>query len=67
MEDRAVPGHWEGDLICGAMHSYIATVVERQSRDTILICVESRNTEHAVDALSRQMGKVPALLQQSLT
>lgn len=67
VEDRAVPGHWEGDLICGAKNSYIATVVERQTRFTILVRVESKNTEHVVAALSKQMSKLPDLLQQSLT
>ena len=67
IEDRAVPGHWEGDLICGSKNSYIATVVERQSRFTILVKVDGKNTEAVVSALSRQMGKLPDLLKQSLT
>jgi IS30 family transposase len=67
VEDRAVPGHWEGDLICGSKNSYIATIVERQTRFTILVKVESKNTEHVVGALSTQMSKLPELLQQSLT
>jgi IS30 family transposase len=67
VEDRAVPGHWEGALICGAKKSDIATVVERQTRFTILVRVENKNTEHVVDALIKQMSKLPALLQQSLT
>lgn len=61
------PGALQGDLIYGAKSSYIATVVERQTRFTILVRVESKNTEHVVDALSKQMGKLPTLLQQSLT
>jgi IS30 family transposase len=67
VDDRAVPGHWEGDLICGSRNSYIATVVERQTRFTILVKVESKNTDHVVSALSKQMSKLPELLQQSLT
>lgn len=67
IEDRAVPGHWEGDLICGSKNSYIATVVERQSRFTVLIKVENKETMHVVSALSKQMRKVPELLRQSLT
>jgi IS30 family transposase len=67
VEDRAIPGHWEGDLICGSRNSYIATVVERQTRFTILVKVESKNTDHVVAALSKQMSKLPELLQQSLT
>src|SRR5690606_2261700 len=50
VEDRAGPGHWEGDLIYGAKNSYIATVVERQTRFTVLVRVESKNTEHVVSA-----------------
>jgi len=67
IEDRVVPGHWEGDLICGSKNSYIATVVERQSRFTILVKVEGKKTECVVSALSRQMAKLPDLLRQSLT
>jgi IS30 family transposase len=67
IEDRAVPGHWEGDLIYGAKNSYIATVVERQTRFTVLVKVESKNTADVVNALSTQMKKLPDLLLQSLT
>ncbi|MBL4750107.1 MAG: IS30 family transposase [Amylibacter sp.] len=67
VEDRAIPGHWEGDLICGSRNSYIATVVERKSRFTILVKVEGKKTEGLVSALSRQMAKLPELLKQSLT
>jgi len=67
VEDRAIPGHWEGDLICGSRNSYIATVVERQSRFTMLVKVDGKNTNTVVSALSRQMGKLPDLLRQSLT
>ena len=67
VEDRAVPGHWEGDLICGTRNSYIATVVERQSRFTILVKVEGKTTQAVVSALSYQMNKLPNLLKQSLT
>jgi len=67
IEDRAVPGHWEGDLILGSNNSQIATLVERQTRYTVLIKVKSKKTDDVVLALSRQMKKLPALLQQSLT
>jgi IS30 family transposase len=67
IEDRTVPGHWEGDLIFGARNSYIATVVERQTRFTVLVRVESKNTDHVVCALAEQMSRLPELLQQSLT
>ena len=67
VEDRAIPRHCEGDLICGSKNSYIATVDERQSRFTILVKVDGKKTEGVVSALSRQMVKLPALLKQSLT
>jgi len=67
VEDRAVPGHWEGDLICGSKNSYIATLVERQSRFTILVKVNGKETKQVVSALTKQMRKLPQLLQQSLT
>ena len=50
IEDRAVPGHWEGDLIIGANNSAIATVVERQSRFTVLCRVKSRKASSVVSA-----------------
>jgi IS30 family transposase len=62
VEDRAVPGHWEGDLLSGAKNSYIATLVERHSRFTMLVKVPGKDTEAVVRALSRQVGKLPAAL-----
>lgn len=47
--------YWEGDLICGAENSYIATVVERQTRFTVLVKVDSKETKSVVSALTRQM------------
>jgi IS30 family transposase len=67
IEDRAVPGHWEGDLIRGSENSHIATVVERQTRFTVLVKVDGKDTKTVVSALSEQMSKLPDLLQQSLT
>ena len=66
-EDRAVPGHWEGDLLAGAKNSYIATLVERHSRFAMLIKVPSKDTEVVVAALSRHVRKLPATLRRSLT
>jgi IS30 family transposase len=66
-EDRAVPGHWEGDLLSGAKNSYIATLVERHSRFAMLIKVRSKETEVVVAALSRHVRKLPATLKRSLT
>jgi IS30 family transposase len=66
-EDRAIPGHWEGDLLSGAKNSYIATLVERHSRFAMLIKVPSKETEAVVAALSRQVRKLPDTLKRSLT
>jgi IS30 family transposase len=67
VEDRAIPGHWEGDLLSGAKNSYIATLVERHSRFAMLIKVPSKDTEVVVAALSRHVRKLPATLKRSLT
>jgi IS30 family transposase len=67
IEDRAVPGHWEGDLLSGSKNSYIATLVERHSRFAMLIKVSSKDTEVVVAALSQQVRKLPATLRRSLT
>jgi IS30 family transposase len=66
-EDRAVPGHWEGDLLLGSKSSQIATLVERQSRFCTLIKVPSRDTDDVVAALARHIRKLPAELRRSLT
>jgi IS30 family transposase len=67
IEDRAAPGHWEGDLIAGFADSYIATLVERLSRFTMLVKVNGKDTNTVVSALSKQVRKLPAQLRQSLT
>jgi IS30 family transposase len=66
-EDRAVPGHWEGDLLVGSKHSYVVTLVERHARFLMLIKVPNRDTAVVVAALSRQIRKLPATLRRSLT
>jgi IS30 family transposase len=66
-EDRALPGHWEGDLITGSKNSHIATLVERRSRFTILVKVKGKDTANVVSALVKQVRKLPAKLRQSLT
>ncbi len=66
VEDRAIPGHWEGDLISGSKNSHIVTLVERQSRFTALIKVPSRDTDTVVSALTRHVRKLPASLRRSL-
>jgi IS30 family transposase len=67
VEDRAVPGHWEGDLLSGANNTHIATLVERHSRFTMLIKVPNKNTATVVAALSKRIGKLPQELRRSLT
>ncbi len=67
MEDRAVPGHWEGDLIAGSRNSYIATLVERHTRYVMLVKVQNKDTESVVSALIKQAHKLPWELYQSLT
>ena len=67
VEDRAVPGHWEGDLLSGAKNSYIATLVERHSRFAMLVKVPGKDTEAVVQALSHHVRKLPATLRRSLT
>jgi IS30 family transposase len=66
-EDRAIPGHWEGDLLAGGKNSYIATLVERHSRFLMLIKVPSKDTAVVVAALSKRVRKLPATLRRSLT
>ena len=67
VEDRAVPGHWEGDLMFGAHNSQIATLVERQTRYVMLAKVASKDTETVVDALIKTTRKLPQELNKSLT
>ena len=67
VEDRAVPGHWEGDLLCGTKDSQIATLVERHTRYVMLVRVPSKDTETVVKALIKQAHKLPRELYKSLT
>ena len=67
VEDRAIPGHWEGDLLSGSRNSHIATLVERHSRFTMLVKVPSKDTTTVVAALSKHVRKLPATLRRSLT
>src|SRR5579871_1622431 len=66
-EDRAVPGHWEGDLFFGRHNSQIATLVERQTRYLMLVKVSCKDTETEIDALIKQAHKLPRELYKSLT
>ena len=67
VEDRAVPGHWEGDLLFGSKNSQIATLVERQTRYVMLVKVAGKDTETVIDALIKNARKLPDQLYQSLT
>ena len=67
VEDRAVPGHWEGDLLRGARNSHVITLVERHSRFCMLMKVTSKDTAMVVAALSQHVLKLPATLRRSLT
>lgn len=67
VEDRAIPGHWEGDLIAGRGNTHIATLVERHSRFTMLVKVTGKDTKTVVTALSTHVRKLPNQLRQSLT
>jgi IS30 family transposase len=67
IEDRAVPGHWEGDLLSGTNNSHMATLVERHSRFAMLIKVQGKDTASVVSALSKQVRKLPLQLRRSLT
>ncbi len=67
VEDRAVPGHWEGDLISGTNNSHIATLVERRTRYVMLAKLNGKDTETVINALIRQAHKLPKELYKSLT
>ena len=67
VEDRAVPGHWEGDLLSGSKNSYIATLVERHTRYVMLAKVANKDTQTVIAALIKQAKKLPNELYKSLT
>lgn len=67
VEDRAIPGHWEGDLITGSGNSHIATLVERKSRFTKLVKVQGKDAVSVETALVREVQKLPQALMSSLT
>src|SRR5690349_6612471 len=66
-EDRAVPGHWEGDLLVGSKHTKIATLVERRTRYVMLVKMPADDSKSIVDALARTVQKLPTELRRSLT
>ncbi|WP_433989734.1 IS30 family transposase ISCfr4 (plasmid) [Pseudoseohaeicola sp. NH-UV-7] len=67
VEDRAVPGHWEGDLIAGSGNSFIATLVERHTRFVMLAKVSNKDSHSVIQALIKQSRKLPKELYRSLT
>ncbi|CUH46538.1 IS30 family transposase [Ruegeria atlantica] len=67
VEDRAIPGHWEGDLIAGSKNSFIATLVERRTRYVMLVKVGGKETQTVVAALTAQIQHLPRELRQTLT
>src|SRR6516165_6474339 len=67
IEDRAVPGHWEGDLLTGAHGTHIATLVERNPRFTMLVKIPRKDTTTVVAALAKHISKLPEELRRSLT
>jgi len=67
IEDRAIPGHWEGDLLAGKSNSHIATLVERQSRFVMLVRLPGKDTSNVVRALTRRVRALPQGLMSSLT
>jgi IS30 family transposase len=67
VNDRAIPGHWEGDLITGSKNTHMATLVERHSRFTMLVQISGKDTTSVVAALIQQVRRLPAVLRRSLT
>jgi len=67
VEDRAVPGHWEGDLISGSNNSHMATLVERHTRYVMLVKLNGKDTETVINGLIKQAHKLPSELYKSLT
>ena len=67
VEDRAIPGHWEGDLLAGSKNSHIATLVERTSRFTLLIKTDSKDAQTVTEALRTRIQALPEQLRKSLT
>ncbi len=66
-EDRAVPGHWEGDLLAGSRNTHVATLVERSSRFVVLVRVGGKDTQSVVAALSEQIRRLPKTVMYTLT
>jgi len=67
VEDRAIPGHWEGDLLAGSANTHIATLVERHSRFVMLVAVDGKDTRSVTQALSKHIRRLPEQLRSSVT
>ena len=67
IENRAIPGHWEGDLVSGSKNTHIATLVERMTRFTILVKVAGKDTHSVITALRNKIKTLPQMLCGSLT
>ena len=67
VEDGAIPGHWEGDLLAGARNSHVATLVERHSRFVLLVALEGKDSRSVTRALSQQVSRLPQQLRSSLS
>jgi len=67
IKDRTVPGHWEGDLVSGSKNTHLATLVERQSRFTILAKLDGKDTISVTRALCQKMQKLPAFQRKTIT
>ena len=67
VEDRAIPGHWEGDLLLGRHWSQVATVVERATRFTVLVALDGRDMTTVSAGLAREMTRLPEQVRKSLT
>ncbi len=67
VEDRAVPGHWEGDLLAGSRNTHVATLVERSSRFVMLVRVKGKDTESVIAALGEQVRRLPRTMIDTLT
>lgn len=67
IDNRTIPGHWEGDLICGSNKSYVATLVERTSRFTLLVKLNGNDTNSVINAITQKIIELPRQLKKSLT